>query len=174
MKELVRGMMILTFVVLTINVLAFEDTPDNRAKLADRFIRNFPFQDFSASLQRKLDKMPEEKRNNALSVLQHVNWDAVVAAIRRAIIEIFSADEIQVLTDAYTDPAKRSILRKQWSDLSADESGAILSFFSTPLGQSILRKWPTYNSKIQAILSNELNAAAKAVVNERRRAKGGR
>jgi hypothetical protein len=90
----------------------------------------------------------------------------VAQEVRRVIIEVYSADEIQALTDAYTSPVGRSILRKQGSVLSANESGAARDFFNTPIGQSILRKQQIYNSQIQPILKKEWEKAAAKIESE--------
>jgi len=145
---------------LTTSLFALEDTPNNRAKLADRLMQSFPLQDFWAPAQRKLDASPRNQREFIVALLRHMDWNAVGQAVRRSVIEIYTANEIQALIDAYASPVGRSILRKGGLNLSAEESSAARRFFGTPIGQSIKRKSQIFNSRMQPILKNELAKAA--------------
>jgi len=54
---------------LTTSLFALEDTPDNRAKLAEHYLQTFPVQDLWKAIERA---MPEEHRELATRVLQNV------------------------------------------------------------------------------------------------------
>lgn len=154
---------------LTTSHFALEDTPDNRAKLAERYLKTFPVQDLWQAIEKAI---PEEHRELATRVLRNVNWKIVIQAVRETLIKTYTVDEIQAITDAYSSPVGRSILRKQGSFLSVDELRATQEFLSTPIGQSILRKRHTFKYKMQSILKKELlKAVAKVVTEEMERSK---
>ena len=148
---------------LMTHLFALQDTPENRAKLTDRLIRTFPIQDWWVSAERKMQNVPNDQRDLAVSVLRHMNWDVIVQAMRQAMIEIYSADELQALVAAYSSPVGRSIMRKQGSYESTEELNAAEGFFSSPIGQSIRRKQRIFTSKMEPIYKREaLKAIAKA------------
>ena len=115
---------------------------------------------------------PDKLSANSATRNTNVNWKIVMQAVREILIKTYTVDEIQAITDAYSSPVGRSIVRKQGSFLSVDELRATQKFFSTPTGQSILRKRHTVKYKMQSILKKELlKAVAKVVTEEMKRSK---
>jgi hypothetical protein len=151
-------------------LFALEDTPNNRAKLADRFVRTFPVQDWWAGVEGSIEStIPKNQRDLARSILRYMDWNAVARAWRQAIIEVFSVDEIQALAEAYSSPVGRSMMRKAGSRMSAGELQATENYFSTPIGRSILRKQPIFASTMEQVWKREiLKAYFKAALQERR------
>ena len=100
-----------------------------------------------------------------------MNWKVVIEAMRQILIETYTADEIQALTEAYGSSIGRSILRKQGSFLSASELQATQKFLSTPTGQSLLRKQERFAARMQPIIRKEVLKAAAKVTEEMVRSK---
>ena len=148
------------------HLFALQDTPENRAELADRLMRTFPVQEWWESAEKTLRNLPNNKRDLIVSVLRHMNWEVIAQAMRQTMIEIYSADELQALVGAYSSSVGRSVMRNQGSQQSAADSKAAEVFFSSPIGQSILRKQAMFLSKVQPVYKQEIMRALAIAAQE--------
>jgi hypothetical protein len=157
---------------LATSLLALEDTPENRAKLVKHYLETFPVEDMWQGFERNIEgNFPEQQRELARRALQDVNWKVIIEAMRQILIETYTVDEIQALTEAYGSSIGRSILRKQGSFLSASELQATQKFLSAPTGQSLLRKQERFAARMQPIIRKEVLKAAAKVTEEMVRSK---
>jgi hypothetical protein len=157
---------------LATSLLALEDTPENRAKLVKHYLETFPVEDMWQGFERNIEgNLPEQQRELARRALQDVNWKVIIEAMRQILIETYTVDEIQALTEAYGSSIGRSILRKQGSFLSASELQATQKFLSAPTGQSLLRKQERFAARMQPIIRKEVLKAAAKVTEEMVRSK---
>ena len=165
MRRIMVGLAIVLVAQIT-HLFALQDTPENRAELADRLMRTFPVQEWWESAEKTLRNLPNNKRDLIVSVLRHMNWEVIAQAMRQTMIEIYSADELQALVGAYSSSVGRSVMRNQGSQQSAADSKAAEVFFSSPIGQSILRKQAMFLSKVQPVYKQEMMRALAIAAQE--------
>jgi hypothetical protein len=151
---------------LMTHLFGLQDTPENRAELADRLIRTFPIQDWWVSAERTMQNVPNDQRDLIVSILRHMNWDVIVRAMRQTMIEIYSAEELPALIAAYGSPVGRSIMRNQGSYESTEELKAAEGFFSSPIGQSIRRKQRIFISRMEPVYKREILKAIATAAQE--------
>jgi len=164
---------------LMTHLFALQDTPENRAVLTDRLMRTFPIQDWWVAAERMMQRNIQNVTQNVpsnqrapmravmravmVSALRHMNWDVIGQAMRRTMIEIYSADELQALIAAYSSPVGRSYLRNSGSYESTESLKAAQAFLSSPIGQSIRRKTLIVTSKMEPLLKREISKAIAIV-----------
>jgi hypothetical protein len=120
---------------LATSLLALEDTPENRAKLVKHYLETFPVEDMWQGFERNIEgNFPEQQRELARRALQDVNWKVIIEAMRQILIETYTVDEIQALTEAYGSSIGRSILRKQGSFCPPVSYRLLKSFLALPRG----------------------------------------
>jgi hypothetical protein len=102
---------------VTNNLLALDDTPENRANIAEEYLRVVPTQEVMADLAEKLAlNLPAPDRELFKSLLsKYLDFNAVREANKQALIKFFTADELQAMRDFYGTPQGKSILKKMGS-----------------------------------------------------------
>lgn len=93
---------------------ALEDTPENRAEEADRYLEAMPP---SEMLGKMTDQMtagapPEQRQEIENFMTRHLDIAALEEAMREALIEHFTADELAALADFYGSPVGKSAMSK--------------------------------------------------------------
>jgi hypothetical protein len=94
--------------------LALDDTPENRAAEADRYLAVVPpqelFQDISSQMARNL---PPDKRQQFIDLMtKHLDLAAVVKNMKDAMTKHFTAEELKAFADFYGSPAGKSGMKK--------------------------------------------------------------
>lgn len=95
-------------------LLAIEDTPENRAKQADRYIAVSSPKDLMADVAEQVSKSapPEQAQQIRELLTKDVDMDKLTKAMRSAMIKNFTADELSALADFYGSPVGKSAMKK--------------------------------------------------------------
>ena len=111
-----KRIMIATAVVVNVSALscALDDTPENRAEEADRYLAATPPEEM---LQDMADQMamnlPVEQRQEFKDVLtKHLDIAALETAMKEAMVKHFTADELKALAEFYGSPVAKSAMKK--------------------------------------------------------------
>ena len=93
---------------------ALTDSPDGRAKEADRYLAVTPPKDVLADMVENIAKtMPEDQRGPYKELMfKHFNIGAMEKAMRAALVKNFTADELKALTDFYGSDVGKSAMKK--------------------------------------------------------------
>lgn len=94
--------------------LALEDTPENRYAQAERYLEAVPPAEMMADMADKVAKtLPIEMRADFKEVMTDTAARGEIAdATRKALVKVFSADELKALADFYATPVAKSAMRK--------------------------------------------------------------
>jgi hypothetical protein len=135
----------ITVVLLALSGSAFasdvlSDTPENRAKLADEYLKEVPVKDLLDDIAEKLAaSVPENKREEFKSMLtKHFDLDALVAAEKAALAKVFTVGELN----------------------------AMIQYQSTPEGKSSMKKMGAYMANLMPVIQAELRKAMQATAQE--------
>lgn len=93
---------------------AMADTPENRAREADRYLATTPPEQLFQDMTEKVSmNVPSEQRDRFITLLtKHLDIDALTVSMRSAMIKHFSADELSALADFYGSPVGKSAMGK--------------------------------------------------------------
>ena len=135
----------ITVVLLALTGSAFasnvlSDTPENRAKVVDEYLKVIPVKDLLDDMTEKLAAaFPENKREAFKSMLtKHFDLDALVAAEKQSLAKIFTVGELK----------------------------AMIAYQSTPEGKSSLKKMGAYMADLMPVVEAELKKAILATTQE--------
>ena len=94
--------------------LALDDTPQNRAQQADRYLEAVPPQSMMNDMSSKMaETLPEEQRDEFKTLLQkHLDMARIAEAIKAAMVKTFNADELKALADFYGSEVGKSAMGK--------------------------------------------------------------
>jgi len=108
-----RFIPLLCLAVVT-HTYALEDTPENRAKEAARYLAATPPEEMLADMSASMAQtMPEAQRAQFLKVMNdYLDMAALKEAIKQSNIKIFTADELKALADFYSTPEGKSAMKK--------------------------------------------------------------
>ena len=135
----------ITVVLLALTGSAFasdvlSDTPENRAKVVDEYLRAIPVKDLLDDMTEKLAAtVPENNREAFKSMLtKHFDLDALVAAEKQSLAKIFTVGELR----------------------------ATIAYQSTPEGKSSMKKMGAYIADLMPVVQAELVKAVQATAQE--------
>ena len=135
----------ITVVLLALTGSAFasdvlSDTPENRAKVVDEYLRAIPVKDLLDDMTEKLAAtVPENNREAFRSMLtKHFDLDALVAAEKQSLAKIFTVGELR----------------------------AMIAYQSTPEGKSSMKKMGAYIADLMPVVQAELVKAVQATAQE--------
>ena len=135
----------ITVVLLALTGSAFasdvlSDTPENRAKVVDEYLRAIPVKDLLDDMTEKLAAtVPENNREAFKSMLtKHFDLDALVAAEKQSLAKIFTVAELR----------------------------AMIAYQSTPEGKSSMKKMGAYIADLMPVVQAELVKAVQATAKE--------
>ena len=135
----------ITVVLLALTGSAFasdvlSDTPENRAKVVDEYLRAIPVKDLLDDMTEKLAAtVPENNREAFKSMLtKHFDLDALVAAEKQSLAKIFTVGELR----------------------------ATIAYQSTPEGKSSMKKMGAYIADLMPVVQAELVKAVQATAKE--------
>src|SRR6516164_10881884 len=116
------------------------DTPQNRAKVVDEYLRAIPVKDLLDDMTEKLAAtVPENNREAFKSMLtKHFDLDALVAAEKQSLAKIFTVGELR----------------------------AMIAYQSTPEGKSSMKKMGAYIADLMPVVQAELVKAVQATAQE--------
>jgi len=135
----------ITVILLALTGSAFasdvlSDTPENRAKVIDEYLRAIPVKDLLDDMTEKLAAtVPENNREAFKSMLtKHFDLDALVAAEKQSLAKIFTVGELR----------------------------AMMAYQSTPEGKSSMKKMSAYIADLMPVVQAELVKAVQATAQE--------
>lgn len=116
---------------------ALEDTPENRAREADRYLAATPprglIRDISEQMARNLP--PENREPFVLLMTKHLDLTELARAMKESMVRHFTANELE----------------------------ALASFYGSEVGQSAMKKYGAYMAEVMPIIQGEIvKAQAKA------------
>ena len=109
-----RNTLILLFAMLTIPVLALEDSKANREQEAARYLKATPPKEMFENMTEQMAKnMPVDQREDFKSLLvKHLDIEALTKVMKESMVKSFTADELKALADFYGSPVGRSAMKK--------------------------------------------------------------
>ena len=116
------------------------DTPENRAKVVDEYLKVIPVKDLLDDMTEKLAAtVPENNREAFKPMLtKHFDLDALVAAEKQSLAKIFTVGELR----------------------------AMIAYRSTPEGKSSMKKMGAYIADLMPAVQAELVKAVQATAQE--------
>lgn len=101
--------------------LGVEDTPENRAAEAERYMEvSAPQQMLDEVVTQMSAMMPEESRAEFVDVMtRKLDFEAIEKAMVDAMTRIFTADELRALADFHSSPVGQSAQRKMGRYMAA-------------------------------------------------------
>lgn len=105
---------LLFLLALATNCFALEDTPENRTKEADRYLKATPPSEMMADMTANMSKnVPEESRAAFVETMsKNLDVAALTVAMKQSMIKHFTADELKGLADFYSTPEGKSAMKK--------------------------------------------------------------
>jgi hypothetical protein len=106
--------MLLAILCTCTTVLAIEDTPENRAAQAERYLEAAPLQDIYADMAEQMARnVPQDERAQFKAVLtKHLDIPAITKATKEALVKHFTAPELKALADFFGSEMGKSALKK--------------------------------------------------------------
>lgn len=90
------------------------DTPENRRKEAERYLRATPPKDLFADVADKMavNVPPEQREKFKASLTSSLDVDALTKAMSDAMVKHFTTEELKALADFYGSPVGKSAMKK--------------------------------------------------------------
>jgi hypothetical protein len=109
-----RNALVLVMLSIATAAFALDDTPANRTKEAERYLKATPPEDMMKDMADKMAmNMPPESRTEFKNLMtKHLDMAAVTKAIKDAMIKHFTTDELKALADFYGSPVGKSAMKK--------------------------------------------------------------
>jgi len=139
-----KKILLLVSLALAASGFAIEDTPENRAREADRYLVATPPKETFADMAEQVSRnIPPDQRDMFKAVLtKHLDLDALTKAMKGGMVKNFSADELRALAD----------------------------FYGSPLGKSAMKKFGVYMAELMPAIQTEMGKAMSKAAEERRAA----
>ncbi len=100
--------------LFSVEAVALDDTPENRAAQVERYLRAVPpaelMQDIAVNMATTLP--PEHREDFQRLMLVHVDNDKIIDAMKDSMIRHFTADELAAIADLYESPVGKSAMEK--------------------------------------------------------------
>ena len=93
---------------------AIEDTPQNRAEQAARYLQAAPPEGIIADMARRVAAgLPQDRQQPFIAAMEKdANATAIREAAQAALVKVFTADELKGLADFYGSPLTKSAMSK--------------------------------------------------------------
>ncbi len=93
---------------------AMDDTPQNRAQEAGRYLEAVPPEGAAADMAKSIvQSLPEQQQQAFLAAMQkNMNAAGIKAAAQAGLVKVFTADELKALADFYSSPLAKSAMGK--------------------------------------------------------------
>jgi hypothetical protein len=123
-----------------VSAFALDDTPQNRAQEAARYLQAVPPDSAAADMVKNIAlSLPEQQQKTFAAAMQkNLNAGAVKAAAQAGLVKVFTADELKALAD----------------------------FYSGALGKSAMAKMGAYMNESMPAIEKEVDAAAEKAEKE--------
>jgi hypothetical protein len=140
MASLARLLCLGLFIGSSIPAFAMEDTPQNRAQEAARYLQAVPPEGAANDMAKSISQSLPEKQQAAFLAAMQKNIDVagIKTAAQAGLVKVFTADELKALAD----------------------------FYSAPLAKAAMAKMGTYMSEVVPAIEKEVDAATEKAEKE--------
>lgn len=109
-----KPLFFLSIFAITTLAFALEDNVDNRQSQAQRYLEANPPKAIAQALaDQTVSMLPEDKRKPYLEMLtKHLDLDVINASMQAALVKHFTANELEVLANFYSNPEAQTALAK--------------------------------------------------------------
>ena len=99
---------------------ALDDTPQNRAQEANRYLEAVPAEGAASGMLKSIAQSLPEKQQQAFlaSMQKNLNAAGIKAAAQAGLVKTFTADELKALADFYSSPLAKTAMGKMESYMS--------------------------------------------------------
>ena len=106
--------LVLLFTLLTLPILALEDTKANREQEATRYLKATPPKEMLEDMAEQMAKnmAPDQRDDFKALLVKHLDIEALTKGMKEAMIKNFTADELKALADFYGSPVGKSAMKK--------------------------------------------------------------
>ncbi len=106
--------LIIVVLAITATAFALDDTPANRSQEAGRYLLATPPEDTMKDMaeQMAMNLPPENRAMFKKLMTEHMDLSAMTKAMKDALVEHFTADELKALADFYGSPVGKSAMKK--------------------------------------------------------------
>jgi hypothetical protein len=109
-----RTILVVAMMALAASAFALEDTPENRAKEAERYLKAAPpadiFKDAADQMTRDLDAKKRQTLQDVIA--KQVDLDELTKTMKESLVKHFTAGELKGLADFYNSPEGKSAMGK--------------------------------------------------------------
>jgi hypothetical protein len=104
-----------------VSAFALDDTPQNRAKEAARYMQAVPPESAATGMIKNIAlSLPEQQQKTFAAAMQkNLNAAAIKSAAEAGLVKVFTADELKAMADFYSSPAGKSAMAKMGSYMAA-------------------------------------------------------
>jgi len=103
-----------SLLLFSIDAVALDDTPENRAAQVERYLRAVPpvelMEDIAENMATTLP--PEHREDFRQLMLVYVDNDRIIEAMKESMVRHFTTDELAAIADLYESPAGKSAMAK--------------------------------------------------------------
>jgi hypothetical protein len=113
-EQMLKPALVLTICLQATSLIAATDTPETRAREAERYLQATPpkamFEDMADKMAMNLP--PEQRAQYKQLLTQQLDMAALTTAITNAMVKHFTTDELKALADFYGSPIGKSAMQK--------------------------------------------------------------
>ncbi|WIO74057.1 DUF2059 domain-containing protein [Porticoccaceae bacterium LTM1] len=105
---------LLLFVFFSVSALALDDSKENRIQQAERYMATMPPEELMQDMAKNvaMNFPPDQREEFRELLLKHVNINTLSDAMKVAMVNAFTADELAALADFYAKPIAKSAMQK--------------------------------------------------------------
>ncbi len=109
-----RFVLVVAMLCVATTVFALEDTPANRTKQAERYLKAVPPETTMKDMTEKMAMSvpPENRQEFKKSMAKHLDMAVITKTLTEAMVKHFTADELKALADFYGSPVGQSAMKK--------------------------------------------------------------
>lgn len=109
-----RLVLVVVMLCIATTVFALEDTPANRTRQAERYLKAAPPETTMKDMTEKMAmSVPPENRKEFKRLLKkHLDMAVITRAMKEAMVKHFTADELKALADFYGSTVGQSAMKK--------------------------------------------------------------
>jgi hypothetical protein len=113
----VKRFVVAIIILLVVGVPGFswalDDTPENRAEQAERYLSAMPLREMMINvLELMAQRMKPYEKRRLFDIVASHDFADFARGMKTAMIKIYSADELQALADLYASEVGKSIVKK--------------------------------------------------------------
>lgn len=109
-----RIVLVIGLILVAANALCMDDSPSNRMIEAERYLAATPPQDLFEDMAEQManNLAPSERKIFKGLIMKHLDFEALNAAFKQALVDNFTAEELSALADFYGSEVGKSAMKK--------------------------------------------------------------